>query len=61
MFAYTSLENVSTLPELRLHKGTYILAIYILESSINSNYLPLTVPDRHDFAGVLSEKRKLLL
>ena len=62
MYAYTSLGNISTLPEFRLHEGTYILIsyIYLLESSSTSKYLPLTVPNRFDFAGVLSGNKNNL-
>ena len=48
----------STLPEIKLQEGMYILAIYIyiylLENSSTSDYLPLTVPNRHNSVGVSS-------
>ena len=71
MHAHEMRKNL-TLPEFKLHEGMYILAIYIyiylLESSSTSDYLPLTVLNRHNSVGVsinsiygVSSKRKLLV
>ena len=66
MHTHEMREKMFILPEIKLHEGMYILSlslyihIYLLESSSTSDYLPLTVPNRHNSVGV-SSKRKLLV